>query len=454
MDTKVDGTPYTDSPFYSIPDAPVAETGTTNRILNLGANPYIGKVSTQEQIGAAGADASTVTFENVRLNVYETEAFESALDIYYETSTSGLISELNTDIKDGISGLVPYEISDWTFVLNENYTSDQLISTTPFDVLNVQGVSLTSLYGANVSVEILSIIDENDVFLDKDLFRVVQQGVAPFKFQLRTGLTAGSFVYTSPSNSYTINLKLTNTNGGVDYTGKYTITGEINKLSNSPIIETSGSSVEADNFDYSRKGFPGGAVPVYPTNKMITWNSWAFGNPSIIQFPALDINTPQWSTLQDFQFQNGANDSNLQDEELVVEFNKLSLDRGILGKILYSDIKINLSTVRFYNTTYPGYFSDPDRDYDDKIKLRRVVESGVVKYRLEYSNLLRPYNRYPTTYNDLYIEPSSTGVLGTQFNVFLKVKDANNLAGSLGMSTGDIDDSPSSVFLYQFYLTN
>ena len=454
LDTKVDGEPYTVSPFYSIPDAPIAETASTNRILNLGANPYIGKVSTQEQIGAAGGDASTVTFENVRLNVYETEAFESALDVYYETSTSGLISELNTDIKDGISGLVPYEISDWTFVLNENYTSDQLISTTPFDVLNSQGVSLTSLYGANVSVEILSIIDENDVFLDKDLFRVVQQGVAPFKFQLRTGLTADSFVYTSPSNSYTINFKLTNTNGGVDYTGIYSITGEVNKLSNSPIIETTGSSVEADNFDYSVKGFPSGAFPVYPTNKMITWNSWAFGFPSIIQFPALDINTPQWSTLQDFQFQNGANDSNLQDEELVVEFNKLSLDRGILGNILCNDIKINLSTVRFYNTTYPGYFFDPDRDYDDKIRLRRVVESGVVKYRLEYSNLLRPYNEYPTTYNNLYIEPSSTGVLGTQFNVFLKVKDANNLAGSLGMSTGDIDDSPSSVFLYQFYLTN
>ena len=454
LDTKVDGTAYTVSPFYSIPEAPVLETGTTNRILNLGANPYIGKVSTQEQIGAAGANVSTVTFENVRLNVYETEAFESALDIYYETSTSGLISELNIDIKNVVSDFVPYEISDWSFVLNESYTSDQLISTTPFDVLNAQGISLTSLYGANVSVEILSIIDENNVFLDKDLFRVVQQGVAPFKFELKTGLTADSFVYTSPSNSYTINFKLTNTNGGVDYTSTYTITGAINKLSNSPITETTGDSVEAVNYDYTfYNGTYASAIAVVPTNKQIRWNL-GLGPTDAPNFSALDPNTPQWAILQDFQFRNGANDSDKQDIGLTVEFNQIQQDLGNGFTAVGDDIKVRVvaDTWNFFNNTFPNRFFDFTRRYDDKIRLRRVVESGVVKYRLEYSEKLRPYQRYSVSYQNFYNEPGTTGDVGSEFWVTLKVTDANKLAGGLGMSTLSIDDSPSSVFTYKFFL--
>lgn len=462
LDTKVNGSPYNNSPFYSIPDAPVPETASTNRILNLGANPYIGKVSTQEQIGAAGADASTVTFENVRLNVYETEAFESALDVYYETSTSGLISELNTDIKDGISDFVPYEISDWSFVLNENYTADQLISTTPFDVLNSQGVSLTSLYGTNVSVEILSILDENNVFLDKNLFRVVQQSVAPFKFQLKTGITSDSFVYTSPRNSYTINFKLTNTNSGVDYVATDTITSAVNKLSNSPIIETNGSSSESDSFGYTARinsATPYLKIP-FGQGKMVTFNTRSGPNtPPGTDFPGnivpavkstLDINVPQyWATLQDFQFQNGANNPVVQDVGLNVSINnifgrpdiKIFLDRGMKETFSFSP---------YYRIAEAGWFFDFERNYGDKIRLRKVLESGVFKYRLEYSNLLRPYNGgYFPLYSGLYQE-----TYDSLFQVTLKVSDAYEEAGSLGMSTSNIDDSPTSVFVYQFKLEN
>jgi len=179
---------------------------------------------------------------------------------------------------------------------------------------------------------------------------------------------------------------------------------------------------------------------------MVTWNNWSGGSIITNIKPVLgEFATIQWDTLQDFQFQNGANNLGLQDEGLSVEFNKIG------GR---PDIKIELPPSKFYNNTYPSYFFDPDRDYGDKIRLRRIVELGVIKYRLEYSNLLRPYNRFATTYNDLYIEPSSTSVLGTPFWVFLKVKDANNYAGSLGMSTVSIYDSPSSVFVYLFNLTN
>ena len=60
-------------------------------------------MSTQKLIGATGGDSvggsltndSQVSFNLTRLNVYETAPVESNLDIFYETGTSGLISELN-----------------------------------------------------------------------------------------------------------------------------------------------------------------------------------------------------------------------------------------------------------------------------------------------------------------------------------------------------------------------
>ena len=62
-------------------------------------NPLIGRVSTKNAIGTI-SDSGTY---NITLGVYETEPVESLLDIYWETSSTGLISELNTLIADGIS---------------------------------------------------------------------------------------------------------------------------------------------------------------------------------------------------------------------------------------------------------------------------------------------------------------------------------------------------------------
>ena len=98
-------------------------------------------------------------------------------------------------------------------------------------------------------------------------------------------------------------------------------------------------------------------------------------------------------------------------------------------------------------------FLDTARDYSDKIRLRKVIESGVIKYRLEYSSLLRPYNENAKSYQAIYVEPP-VGVRQVPFEVFLSVSDANRLAGSLGMATADIDDSVRSLFKYKFYLSD
>ena len=64
-------------------------------------NPLIGRVSTQQSIGTLGS----ATY-NITLGVYETSPVISLLDIYWETSTTGLISELNNEITEGFNGPV------------------------------------------------------------------------------------------------------------------------------------------------------------------------------------------------------------------------------------------------------------------------------------------------------------------------------------------------------------
>ena len=443
LDVTLAGADYDTSPFYSIPLAPDAGTATQNRVANLGANPYIGSIATEKKIGAVGGDEATVTSENVRLNVYETEPFESVLDIYYETGDSGLIADLNEDVKNNDLGLVPAEISDWTFVLNESYVSDQLISTTPFDVLNFQGVSLTSLYGADVSVEILQVVNENDVILDSRIFKVVQQTSAPFKFELKTGDIPAEFVYRSPNNSYSIFFKLINTNSGFDYTGSYNIPIGLNRLANSPIIETTGASIEGPNIKYY--SYNGASIQgVLTGRKQIKWNS--VGVTPL--YSALDISIPnQWVTLQDFEFENGASFDSLQDTDLYVQY--FSFTQGPLyfmnpGSLVGSG----------------GLFFDETRDYTDKLRIRKIFDGSTIKYRLEYSEKLRPYNDRATTLSLLYQEPPPN--TESDFLVQLTLADAttgtgNNtvrLAGSLGMSTANIADSRNSLFVYQFKLQN
>ena len=49
------------------------------------------------------------------LSVYETKPVYSLLDIFWETSTSGLISDLNADVLTGYEGIVGLSDINWDF---------------------------------------------------------------------------------------------------------------------------------------------------------------------------------------------------------------------------------------------------------------------------------------------------------------------------------------------------
>lgn len=79
------------------------------------SDPLIGRIATVNQIGAT-SEEGMVPF----LAVYETNPTESLLDIFWETSTTGLISDLNWDVLTGFDGPVALTDDEFQFWEDQN----------------------------------------------------------------------------------------------------------------------------------------------------------------------------------------------------------------------------------------------------------------------------------------------------------------------------------------------
>jgi hypothetical protein len=93
------------------------------------SNPLIGRISTTNQVGQIVPTPPSYSIEN--LAVYETEPVESKLDIYWETSTSGTIADLNAQViatgNQTIFGIVNFA---WNFT---EYWGIQTAASIPWD---------------------------------------------------------------------------------------------------------------------------------------------------------------------------------------------------------------------------------------------------------------------------------------------------------------------------------
>jgi len=214
------------SPFNTIPSP-----------YEKGGNPFIGEVATQKLIGATGGKSISprITFENVRLNVYETAPFESNLDIYYESSSSGLISELNSYIAQDSSVNQPAGLIDWSWQLIESDTPGTYVNLAWFDVSNSLGDSITS---NNLTGQIANITNGvgTSVVID-GLFTLERNEVAgssdQYKFKLKISAN-NYFVFNNLSatnDRYNFEFRFTNLVSGISYIENVTTT-VINELDN------------------------------------------------------------------------------------------------------------------------------------------------------------------------------------------------------------------------------
>ena len=121
------------------------------------SDPLIARISTNSKIGQISSVNSSATPPGLQyLAVYETEPVESLLDIYWETTSSGLISSLNTAILTGTGGgasLSSFNTNNWS----EALASGGDILNAGFQLLNQTGQVIT--IAGNNSFTLTSVID-------------------------------------------------------------------------------------------------------------------------------------------------------------------------------------------------------------------------------------------------------------------------------------------------------
>jgi len=203
-----------------------------------GENPHIATLSTKARIGTIPSYASVnnITIATRQIGIFETKPTRSNLNILWETTTSGLISELNTSINSNATGNGLGGVTEFAFIQRENFAAGVDIVTNEFEVVDSNG---------NTTADWLSTISLQEVYqgsttsgpLITDKFQIYQStagtpGSAAPRFKIRLSNNAAQtppdFIYKGlPSNDqFLFVLKIT-ANGVVD---NYSFIGDLSNI--------------------------------------------------------------------------------------------------------------------------------------------------------------------------------------------------------------------------------
>jgi len=200
-------------------------------LFNASANPFIAKIETDFQIGSipeytTGVVVGSISsdMQNAKLKierawqdlgVFETDPTKSVLDIYYESSTSGLISEINSDIASSSTG--PFSLRDSAvndsvtgslqYIQSENDASGSP-ATLWFEAFDSSGTACND--GANNTMSITSVVDGSTPTNNRTSEFTIEQSATDNKlFRIKTN---GLFMYGENAitlESYTFNISVT-----------------------------------------------------------------------------------------------------------------------------------------------------------------------------------------------------------------------------------------------------
>lgn len=211
--------------FFGSDVNPDISVGGYDQFYQVDSNPLIARLSTPSQLGVVyTAD------DVVNLSIAETKPFDSRLDVYWETSTVGIISELNELIDIGTNGATDVNYSTVSF---------SEASSGEFSVVN--DITFTDEVGDPI------VLDSSQVALT-----LVEDGTGSNitnKFQLLPTATSGEFTikttnpgyftYQSPTGKNQFEITLTSTSGvpaiSVDYPINLSLTNVAPTITYPPI---------------------------------------------------------------------------------------------------------------------------------------------------------------------------------------------------------------------------
>ena len=171
------------------------------------------------------------------LSVYETKPVESQLDIFWETASTGYISDLNADVLTGFDGPVGFTPTNYTHVENQDGTGSNTTEgdplskfiTTQFFAIDLSGSNMTGATMVLTNVEDLTGTDRTSDF-------ALVSGGSPGGYRLAINPTS-SFVFNRDADTkenYVFTINVTYTVASVTYTDSLTTTGRLQNAD--PII--------------------------------------------------------------------------------------------------------------------------------------------------------------------------------------------------------------------------
>ena len=162
------------------------------------SDPLIARISTTEKsIGWANNNTSNTgsPFNMVPyLAVYETEPFESLLDIYWETTSEGLIVDLNADVVSSGGQATGFANLTWDFT--EGTLENGAVTTSYFEPINSEGATYTT----RADVTINSQVNGNGETVE--LFGI-EEGIGSFVGKYLIRFLGNNALYTNRSLTFT-----------------------------------------------------------------------------------------------------------------------------------------------------------------------------------------------------------------------------------------------------------
>lgn len=325
-------------------------------LYQLQTNSLIGRISTSEAIGEEG------TYMVPYLGVYETKPVQSLLDVFWETSTTGLISDLNYDVVTGFDG--PIEINEFgrgfiesqskddprilggpTGVAGSSWITDNIyplnqsgikVMTTSASIDSVftsTGLSGNSVAGSFGIIESPLGSGDYRIYI-KDNFQFLHTSLTENKYTFNV-----SFVYNNISYPYSFEISLENeepaflspgTNIEVSSVNVNTVIGNIHAVNGSSLDLTNGLWWEII------AGNDGGYFSINQTN----------GELTLLSLPPVDIYTITVQVTDAVSFANP-----LSPAELVTAgaatFSSISVSDTIVIKSIPAQLNSN---IRGYNS--------------------------------------------------------------------------------------------------------
>jgi hypothetical protein len=178
----------------------------------LQANPSIGRVSTINPIGVPSLDM--IPF----LGVYETRPVDSLLALFWETASTGYISDLNWDVLTGYDGPARFSDLGFKFFENQNPAGTNIgldatgLPNSPFitDEFYIQNNTGFDLSPLSIPT-IISVKDQTGSMIDyATSFELVHQDFSPpnaYRIKIKDNFVFGHYANFDSNFTFTINIE-------------------------------------------------------------------------------------------------------------------------------------------------------------------------------------------------------------------------------------------------------